>query len=222
LNISIITEDSNAKLPPINKWKNTLGKGKDIENIPEIISLLKMNNLKIPLNDVENEEEYTEILKDYTRQAKLMFSGNFSEIREFSNYLEKYGNVKINILSGRYGMIDGDRIIIPYNYHLNSEHKLTELDNKTNFARAIQVVCEKSDIIIISLPAYILEYIIKKNIFIPKNKSLRIVVCGNYFLNVMKESGFIAFPRLGVARLGKDTRHKIINLIEDYYKNQNI
>jgi len=220
LNIGIITEDSNAKLPPINKWKSKIGRGKNIENIPEIKSLLKKNHLKIPDNDIENEELYTEILKDYIRQAKFMFSGNFSEIRNFSNFLEKYGKVNFYILSGRYGMIKDNKIIIPYNYHLNSESKLLELDNKTNFSNIINEVCKKSDILFISLPTYIMGYVINKNVLITENNSLKIAVCGNFYLDIMKENGFLTYPRLGVVRLGKDNRFKIIDLIDNYYKSK--
>lgn len=215
LEISIITEDSDAKLPPINKWKGTLGKGKNIESIPEIKSLLNTHGLTYPTNDIENEELYLRILKNYVRPSKYMFAGNYGGIRDLAKNLKNYGEIKSYILSGRYGLIEEDRQIIPYSYHLSSEEKLSNLDKKTNFIKMMKIIYEKSDIFIVSFPIYLLDYIIKNEVFNSKINNLGIVICSSSFKEIMEEKGFIVFPRIGVARIGKENRKRIINIIQN-------
>ncbi len=218
LNINIITEDSNAKLPSINAWKATFGKGIIIDDEVEIKSILKLNGFNIPSNDIENEESYVLILKKYLRPAKNMFSGNYGEVRDFGESLKTYGNVKIYTLTGRYGLIPEDKDILPYSFHLNSEKKLFELDQKTNFSDKIKEIYSNSDIFLIILPSYILNYVVKKNIFDSNIKNLKIAVCSSKMEELMVENNFQVFIRSGVARLGKVNRDKIINLIKNYKK----
>lgn len=80
-----------------------------------IKSILERYGLQIPSCDLENEEKYKEVLKQFVLPAYQMYEGSFKFIKELVTKFRKKGDkVQLLIISARYGLIDEDALIIPY------------------------------------------------------------------------------------------------------------
>lgn len=90
----IFTDDSDVKLPRINRWKNTLGRGRHIQNHEALLETLHKLGLPIPGKNLGLEQVYCNALREYTRPAQLMLAGMFAEVRDFYNRLRKNGKFR--------------------------------------------------------------------------------------------------------------------------------
>jgi cytoplasmic iron level regulating protein YaaA (DUF328/UPF0246 family) len=216
MRILIITEDSAIKLPQMNKWTNKITGGQDIENDEILVKLLKTQNWGIPSDDLENEENYKILLKNYMRPAKYMFSGIFSEVRQFSNILAAIAPSDLYILSGRYGLINENDLIIPYSKNVKTVHELQNLDKISGFVEKIHTLINKYSLIIFLLPNQYIKYFISKGIFesISKNCSVVIITGTQNGKILSKYPKLTILPRRGVTRLGDKNRSKIIEIIK--------
>jgi hypothetical protein len=216
MKIIIITDDSGVKLPVFNKWKKTYGKGVDISKNSEIISLLNSKNCDIPSNDLTKESIYRVILKQYIRPAKLMFAGMFREVLIFADKLSNKFPTELFIISGRYGLIDENFKIIPYHFHIDSQEKLLELDNRTKLLFKIQKIIQNDVICILLLPKHYLQFLLLNKLFenITKNSILILVSTDEYKEYSKKDDKIIFLHRIGVARIGKENQRKIFAILE--------
>jgi cytoplasmic iron level regulating protein YaaA (DUF328/UPF0246 family) len=217
MKVLIITEDSAIKLPQINKWTNKITKGMDIEKDDALINLLKKHNSTIPSDDLENEENYKKVLRIYVRPAKFMFSGMFSEVRDFSNRLAKITPTDLYIISGRYGLINENDSILPYSKNVKTIPELKNLDEKTGFFEKTHTLVNKYSLIIFLLPRQYIQYFITKEFFesIPKNHPI-VIVTGTHNCDIFSKYPMITIlPRKGVARIGNKNRNKIIEIIKN-------
>ncbi|MEN6292871.1 MAG: hypothetical protein ABFD07_12755, partial [Methanobacterium sp.] len=140
MSVLIITEDTATQLPQVDKWTTQIRKGQDIEKNLELLQLLKTHNSTIPSDDLKKEKAYRTILKQYIRPAKFMFSAVFSEVRDFSDESAELTRTDLYIISGRYGLINGNDEIIPYSKTVKTSIELAELDKKTEFVKNIQTL----------------------------------------------------------------------------------
>lgn len=124
--------------------------------IEEIKPLLDIHNLPIPTDNLENEERYKEILKEFVLPASQMYEGSFKFVKELVDTLRKRGDeVDFYIISARYGLIDENTPIIPYEYtfkglskeeirkkadKLEIYNKLKDSIGKKNYDRAIIIL----------------------------------------------------------------------------------
>jgi len=84
-------------------------------SIIDVKPLLDKYNLPIPTDDLENEERYKEVLKEFILPASQMYEGSFKFIKELVNTLRRRGDeVDFYIISARYGLIGENTLIIPY------------------------------------------------------------------------------------------------------------
>jgi len=82
----------------------------------DVRTVLKRNNLPMPTCDLNSESRYREALRDYVLPAFQMYQGSFRYIRELvNNYRARGDEVKLSIISARYGLLDGNAPIVPYN-----------------------------------------------------------------------------------------------------------
>lgn len=214
MNIAIFTEESGVKLPKHNKWKNSFGRGKPVEKNEEIISLLKKNNLSLPKYDLELEEKYSEVLSIYTRPAKNMFAGMFSEVRDFNDYLSESFPTSFYIISGRYGLLSTDETIIPYSSHINDETDLEDLSRRTNFTEKMIEKAKSSDIILFFLPSHYINYLLAINLFGNLDSKQVIIVSSKYLKKEFSSATNVTvLERKGVARIGGENRKKILEII---------
>lgn len=216
MRVLIITEDSAIKLPQINKWTNKITKGLDIEKDDVLVKLLKKHNSTTPSDDLVNEEVYKNVLKTYVRPAKYMFSGMFSEVRDFSSVLITITPTDLYIISGRYGLINENDSIIPYSKDVKTISELQKLDENTGFIKKIHSLINEYSLIIFLLPRDYIQFFITKGIFesISKHHSA-VIVTGNQNSEILsKFPRFTILSRKGVARLGNKNRSKIIEIVK--------
>ena len=89
-----------------------------------IKSILERHGLQVPACDLENEKKYKEALKQYILPAYLMYKGSFKFINELvANFRKRGDEVKLLIISARYGLIDENTPIIPYQCTFKSLNK---------------------------------------------------------------------------------------------------
>jgi len=220
LKILVVTEDSRTVLPSRNKWRTKLGTGVNLQDHDEIKALLTAKGLQIPKNDLNNEIEYREILKEYIRPAKYMYAGIFSEIRDFIDELCPICDAEMYIISGRYGLINQDDDIIPYLYPLDSKEKVLCLDRSSDFSSKILDLCADKLILILCLQKHYIAYLEAIGWFekIPQDKTV-IMVASNEFLNLSDKFKNIKFySRKGVCRLGKRNKEDIKHFITQIRK----
>ncbi|HDM05786.1 MAG TPA: hypothetical protein ENG34_00730, partial [Candidatus Aenigmarchaeota archaeon] len=111
--------------------------------IAEIKPLLDKHNLPIPTDDLENERKYKEILKEFVLPASQMYEGSFKFVKELVNTLRKRGDeVDFFIISARYGLIDENTPIIPYECTFKGLNK-DEIRAKAERLKIYEKVLEK-------------------------------------------------------------------------------
>lgn len=215
MKVTIFTDESGVKLPKMNKWKKSYSKGKDIDKCKEILSLLHENNLPLPEYNIELEDMYREILHEYIRPAKAMFAGMFVEVRNFKDQLSESSEVSLNIISGRYGLLEENDSIVPYvsNIKLNSD--VEKLDNRTAFSQKMIEKAINSDIVLIFLPASFVSYLVSIKWFGSLDTISRVVLvtCKHFKDHFSHMYNVTILDRKGVARIGLVNREKIVSII---------
>ena len=213
----VLTDDSNVKLPKYNKWKITWGRGIQIEKNPEFLSALKQHDLPIPTNDIEHEDLYKKYLRDFSRPAKFMFAGMFTEVRLFADELKKTTPSEIIIISGRYGKIHEHDEIIPYDFFIETKKHLKTVDQQFQLLKNLKADLEGITHLIIFLPKFYIEYFIENRWFdqIPQKTQIIIVSSKDVENNLSKKQQILVLKRKGVARIGKENWIKILKLFDD-------
>jgi hypothetical protein len=221
MNVTIFTDESGVKLPEIKKWKKSLGRGKNIDNDKEIISLLEENSLPLPDNNIDLEEKYLEILHEHIRPARTMFAGMFTEVREFKDCLSNYADTSLYIISGRYGLLRDDEIIIPYVSKISNPKDIEALEKRTNFSQRMIEKAIDSDVILICLPTYFISYLLTINWFSRLDpNSLVVLVSSKHFKEIFSDMQNVKLlERKGVARIGSPNKEEIILFLDTLSRN---
>mgnify|MGYP000209180325 CR=1 FL=1 len=90
----------------------------------KVLQVLSSKGLSMPSFDIDKEDVYREVLKQFIKPAEEMYSGLFNYVRKLVNTLRAAGKeVDLYILSARYGLIPGDRPIVPYDAPLKALSK---------------------------------------------------------------------------------------------------
>lgn len=222
MKILIFTDDTGVKLPKFSKWKVRYSRGIDIRKDPIINSRLNECQLKIPSNDIENETQFKKVLHDFVRPAKQMYGGMFNEIRCFTEQeLPSFISTQIFFISGRYGVISETQEIIPYSYHTSTIAELGLIEKKFDITRKIHSLFDENDIILFLLPKEYIEHLIKNGLFENMTKPNFIIVSSIEFRDYFSQmSNVLLLNRIGVARIGKRNRERIIEYIEEIRKSK--
>ncbi|MBP1908565.1 hypothetical protein [Methanolobus bombayensis] len=221
MNITIFTEESGVKLPEIRKWKKSSGKGKDISKDEVLISLLKKNDLSLPEYDIELEMKYRNVLHEFLRPAKTMFASMFFEVLNFKNELSNYEHTSLYIISGRYGLLKEDEIIVPYISNISNVGDVKLFDKRTKFCKKMFEEAKESDLILMFLPSYFINYLLSINWFscLNTNTTVVLVTSKNFKNNFSDMPNVKILERKGVARIGIYNREEIISIISSLNTN---
>jgi len=211
--ISIITEDSGVKLPPIDERKDKIGRGRHLEEIEGLTEILENEGLDIPSEDLELEERYKKILTDFVRPAILMFSGMFREVRSFKRKIEKEYNSELYIISGRYGLVNEDEEIVPYDAYMETQEDLKKLDEKCNFSNDMKEVVENSSLTFLFAATRYLEYLLSIDWFEDINGEIWLVTGKRFAENFTDHANVNVLKKRGVARISWQNREKIMELL---------
>jgi len=212
----ILTDDTKCQLPSHNKWTNRFGCGSGIAKKSEILIELKNRNTTIPGNDLENEIQYRNVLHEFLRPAKNMFGGRFSEVRAFAAELSKITPVEILIISGRYGLINDSTEIIPYDYSIQNNTQLKNIDENNQIFSKVKDCLSDSTHLIVLLPKFYIEYLIKTHFFETLSSKIKIIIVTSKGLQTQlnQYENVIIFERKGVARLRSQNCDQILSLIK--------
>jgi len=217
MKVAIFTEDSGVKYPEIDEYKDKIGRGRQLEDIPGFLEILKENNLDIPSDDLEDEERYREVLDDYLRPSILMFSGMFSEVRGFYEKIEDIVDVDLYVISGRYGLIKDDEEIIPYDAYVENKKGVQELDERTGFSQKILEVANDVDLSMFFMATRYIQYIIDQDL-LNQIESDIIVVSGKTIIDEIDDiENVTGLKKRGVARISWQNKDKIFELLKEKY-----
>lgn len=147
----------------------------------------------------------TVFLSDRSK-AKDIFGGRVTEVKGFLDRLERY-DITFKIVTGRYGLVDGNDVISKYQEVADSEIKYKELQKRLDYASSIKDA-GSYDFIIILLPKGMVRILIE-------NDALHgniMAVTSLEFLKIFKERGWHHFERKG-ARIGKKNAENMIAAI---------
>lgn len=216
MKVVLFTDDTQVKLPPINRWTGKYGRGIDITEDSQIISLLENHNLAVPHDDIEIEDQYREILHELIRPARSMFAAMFAEVRTFVDTLSELVQTDFYVISGRYGLIQETEEIIPYSHHIQTEQDLEILDQRTDFSNLMIDAANNHEIIIMLLPKHYLLYLLKRGWFDQLDKKSSIIIVSSKKLrsDFSDYSNVNILERKGVARMGKVNRDEILKFIK--------
>jgi len=117
--------------------------------------LYKMN-LPSPSFDFEREDEYLKVLSKFAKPAEEMYGGSFRTIRNLVEMLRECGkSVDLYIISARYGLIPGNRVIIPYEASLKglAREELVKWAEQRSINRELtRILYRNYDCVIVVLP----------------------------------------------------------------------
>ncbi len=88
-------------------------------SIKEIEDILREHGLPIPTDNLELEDVYKEVLKDFVLPAYKMYVGITSPLLK----LVERGYI-VYVISGRYGLIDAREPIVPYDISIDKSKSL--------------------------------------------------------------------------------------------------
>lgn len=141
--------------------------------------------------------------------AEEMFGGRLTEVKNLVQSLTEISNVSFGIISGKYGFIPANYVIMPYDNVPECKEDYEELQERTDYAEKIRYVCQNFfDRIIVCVPKDMFAII--KDSF-PNGKV--IAVTNPCYEEECARRGWTYLPRVG-ARVGKDNAEKIREIID--------
>ena len=192
--------------------------------IAEIKPLLDKHNLPIPTDDLENERKYKEILKEFVLPASQMYEGSFKFVKELVNTLRKRGDeVDFFIISARYGLIDENTPIIPYECTfkgLSKEEIRKKADKLEIYKKLIDLLRKKEydEAIIILGGDYLLTIFDKKRgkNFLQALKAGKIIIFGSKQLEklIRPDANIRLIPVSGLGDRNKKIKEFTLSLVQ--------
>jgi len=168
----------------------------------DIKPVLEKHDLPMPTCDLENEEKYKEVLKEFILPAFQMYQGTFNYVRDLVNkYREKGDQVELRIISARHGLISGETPIVPYEctFQCFRKDKIRERGEKLRIYGNLLEFIEKNEFdqsVVILGKDYLLTIFDEKRgmDFFSRMKTKRLVIFGS-----KKLQNKILFPKENLA-----------------------
>ena len=140
----------------------------------------------------------TVFLKNGISPAKDMFGGRVTEVRNFCNRLSAICDVSFGMISGRFGFVSGENVIMPYGEVTDTPERYYELQEKKDYATAINQISRTFDRSIVFVPKAMMAILLDNDAF-PRKV---IAVTDEVFKDHFTENQWSWYPRSG-ARIGK-------------------
>ena len=170
--------------------------------------------MDIPSDDIELEDEYKKVLREFVRPSILMFAGMYREVRGFYEKIEDIVDVDLYVISGRYGLIKDDEEIIPYDAYVENKKGAQELDERTNFSKHILEIANDVDLSMFFMATRYIQHIIDQGL-LKKIESDIIVVSGKTIIDEIDDiENVTGLKKRGVARISWQNRNRILELLE--------
>jgi len=156
----------------------------------DIKPVLEKHGLSMPTCDLEKEEKYKEVLKDFVLPAFQMYQGTFNYVKDLVNkYREKGDQVELRIISARYGLISEETPIVPYEctFQYFRKNKIRQTAEKLRIYENLLEFLEKNEFdrsVVILGKDYLLTVFDQKR--------------GIDFLSQMKTKQLVVFASIGL------------------------
>jgi len=126
-------------------------------NMQEVLQILMHHSMRVPGFDIENEAEYRRILAPFVRLAREMYGGTFRPVINLVDALREKGvHVDLYIISARYGIINENDEIIPYEATLKGLKtcKIDSWSKRLGIESKLRALVENNqyDFIVVNLP----------------------------------------------------------------------
>jgi HEPN domain-containing protein len=204
----------------------TAEKSVDMNLVRQILSRA---GLPIPSFDLYREQTYRELLKQLSRPAKEMYSGpTFRAVLNLVNELRKCGKkVHLYIISARYGVVEENEPIIPYDATLKGmqQKDLTKWREERKVIQRLTEIIqrERYELAIVALPKEyaqaILDFLEKKPV------QQTIIITTRTVVRKLQKADIIALPggtipqRLKyIKKLSQATQKACIKTLEQWIK----
>jgi len=148
----------------------------------------------------------TVFLKDGVCSAKDMFGGRVTEVRNFCNRLSKICDVSMGIISGRFGFVPGEYVVMPYREITDTPDSYLRLQEEKDYATKINIVSRPFDRIAAFVPKAMMAILLDNDAF-PRKV---IAVTDTVFKEEFERRGWSWYERSG-ARIGKANADKIFS-----------
>ena len=145
--------------------------------------------------------------------AYEMFGGRFTEVKNLAERLKKYAQVSFGVISGQFGFVPSNYVIMDYDNVPSCKEEYEELQERTDFVGKIEFITRGFfDRVIVCVPKDMFAMLIDS---LPRGKV--IAVTSPDFKDVCEERGWTFLPRSG-ARVGSDNADRICEFIENLEK----
>ena len=152
----------------------------------------------------------TVFLKDGLCSAREMFGGRVSEVRNFCDRLSSVCDVSFGLISGRFGFVPGEYVVMPYPEVTDTPESYYELQERKDYAGKINFVSRPFDVTIAFVPKAMMAILLDNDAFTRKV----IAVTGDEFKEEFRERGWSWYKRSG-ARIGKVNADMITEEIKE-------
>ena len=140
-----------------------------------------------------------------------MFGGRITEVEKLVCDIEDICHVSFGIISGRFGFIPADYVVMPYDNVPRCKEDYEEAQERTDYAGKIrQMITPIYDRIVVCVPKDMFA-IIKDSL--PDGRV--IAVTNEIYKDECERRGWIYLPRVG-ARVGNENRDKILEIIRSH------
>ena len=155
----------------------------------------------------------TVFLKDGLCSIQDMFGGRVTEVKNFCNRISAICDVSFAIISGRFGLVPCDHVIMPYNEVTDTPDAYYELQERKDYATKINIVSRPFDRIIVFVPKAMMAILLDNNAF-PRKV---IAVTDRIFKEEFEKREWSWYERSG-ARIGKMNADKIFDELKAVLK----
>ena len=139
-----------------------------------------------------------------------MFGGRITEVEKLVCDIEDICHVSFGIISGRFGFIPADYVVMPYDNVPSCKEDYEEAQERTDYAGKIrQMITPIYDRIVVCVPKDMFA-IIKDSL--PDGRV--IAVTNEIYKDECERRGWTYLPRVG-ARVGNENRDKILEIIRN-------
>lgn len=158
------------------------------------------------LHVVSNDS--TVFLRDQGDVSEI-FGGRYTEIRNFCNRASVMYEVKISVISGKYGLITSPHCICKYKKITDSKEDYIRLEKKFCYSRKIWEESESSDVLILFVPKDMTKIILQQC-----NSNCKVITVTNFAPeNDITNPDLYLIKRKG-ARIGKKNEQIIFEILQ--------
>lgn len=146
----------------------------------------------------------TVFLSDGFVSAFEMFGGRMTEVKNLVTELGKVSNVSMGVISGKFGFIPANYVVMKYDEVPDSKEGYEELQKRKDFVSAVAESSKLFDKVVICVPKDMFAMLMPR---LPNNRI--IAVTNPIFRDECKKRGWIFYERNG-ARVGKENAAAIV------------